>query len=176
MDRSLPGAGHRGRTAGPRADRLLRREGASGQRRAAKGEHTQAIGRSRGGRSTKIHALTDRGCRPIAFLLTGDQVAECKAGPVLLERRPPCKVLHADKGYNKDAIRHQANKALPNVPAKSSKRWKPCFSPVLYRGRNAIERMFCRLKDFRRVATRYDRLASNFMATICIAATVSYWL
>jgi transposase len=41
--------------------------------------------------------------------------------------------------------------------------------------RNAIERMFCRLKDFRRIATRYDRLAANFLAAVCIAATVSYW-
>jgi transposase len=54
--------------------------------------------------------------------------------------------------------------------------WKCCFSPVLYRARNAIERMFCRLKDFRRIATRYDRLATNFLAAICLAATVSYWL
>jgi transposase len=51
-----------------------------------------------------------------------------------------------------------------------------CFSPFLYRARNAIERMFCRLKDFRRVATRYDRNAANFLAAVCIAATVSYWL
>ena len=47
---------------------------------------------------------------------------------------------------------------------------------MLYRARNAIERMFCRLKDFRRIATRYDRLATNFLAAICLAATVSYWL
>ena len=49
-------------------------------------------------------------------------------------------------------------------------------SPVLFRGRNAIERMFCRLKDFRRVATRYDRIATNYLAAVCLAATVSYWL
>ena len=65
---------------------------------------------------------------------------------------------------------------MPNIPPKASRRWKNCFSPVLYRCRNAIERMFCRLKDFRRVATRYDRLAVNFLAAVCIAATVSYWL
>jgi transposase len=46
---------------------------------------------------------------------------------------------------------------------------------VLYRNRNAIERMFCRLKDFRRIATRYDRNATNFLAAVCRAATVSYW-
>jgi transposase len=47
---------------------------------------------------------------------------------------------------------------------------------VLYRGRNAIERMFCRLKDWRRIATRYDKLATNFMAAICLAAAVTWWL
>ena len=63
----------------------------------------------------------------------------------------------------------------PNIPPKANRVWKS-FSPVLYRARNAIERMFCRLKDFRRVATRYDRLAANFLAAVCLAATVSYWL
>ena len=66
--------------------------------------------------------------------------------------------------------------AMPNIPPKANRRWKNCFSPFLYRKRNAIERMFCRLKDFRRVATRYDRNAVNFLAAVCLAATVSYWL
>jgi transposase len=97
---------------------------------------------------------------------------------VLLERLPACRVLHADKGYDTDAIRRQVEAcgAAPNIPSKTTRRWKACFSPALYRGRNAIERMFCRLKDFRRIATRYDRLATNYLAAVCIAATVSYWL
>ena len=66
--------------------------------------------------------------------------------------------------------------AMPNIPPKANRKWKNCFSPFLYRNRNAIERMFCRLKDFRRVATRYGRNAANFLAAVCIAATVSYWL
>jgi transposase len=66
--------------------------------------------------------------------------------------------------------------AFANIPPKANRKWKNCFSPHLYRDRNAIERMFCRLKDFRRIATRYDRLATNFLAAVCIAATVSYWL
>jgi transposase len=122
--------------------------------------------------------LTDRLCRPFAFLLTGGQVADCTAGALLLERLPKCRLLHADKGYDSDAIRRQveATGAAPNIPPKANRRWKPCFSPVLYRDRNAIERMFCRLKDFRRIATRYDRLATNYMAALCIAATISYWV
>ncbi|ESW80768.1 hypothetical protein X772_24505 [Mesorhizobium sp. LSJC280B00] len=69
-----------------------------------------------------------------------------------------------------------ADGAFANIPPKANRKWKNCFSPFLYRDRNAIERMFCRIKDFRRIATRYDRLARNFLAAVCIAATVSYWL
>ena len=91
---------------------------------------------------------------------------------------PRSAILHGDKGYDSDAIRRQVERkgAMPNIPPKANRRWKNCFSPVLYRSRNAIERMFCRLKDFRRVATRYDRLATNFLAAVCIAAVVSYRL
>jgi transposase len=158
--------------------RQLGRQGSSLSIRRQRGELNQAIGRSRGGRTTKIHALTDELCRPIAFMLTGGQMADCTAGAQLLERLPPCRILHGDKGYDTDAIRRQieATGAMPNIPPKANRRWKNCFSPALYRGRNAIERMFCRLKDFRRIATRYDRLATNFLAAVCIAATVSYWL
>jgi transposase len=146
--------------------------------RRQRGERNQAIGRSRGGRTTKIHALTDADCRPIAFLLTGGQIADCTAAERLLEKMPASSILHGDKGYDSDAIRRQVEDkgALPNIPPKANRRWKNCFSPFLYKNRNAIERMFCRLKDYRRIATRYDRLASTFLAAVCIAATVSYWL
>ena len=82
----------------------------------------------------------------------------------------------ADKGYDSDAIHRQieVTGAAPNIPPKSNRRWKPCFSPVLYKERNAIERMFGRLKDFRRIATRYDRSAINYLTAVCTAATVSF--
>ena len=142
------------------------------------GEKNQAVGRSRGGRTTKIHALTDEFCRPVAFAITGGNVADSTAGAVLLERLPECDVVHADKGYDANALREkiQDRRAFANIPPKANRKWKPTFSPFLYRNRNAIERMFCRLKDFRRVATRYDRNATNFLATVCIAAAVCYWL
>ncbi|MBK9082660.1 MAG: IS5 family transposase [Rhizobiales bacterium] len=142
------------------------------------GRQNQAIGRSRGGRTTKIHALTDARRRPLAFMLTGGNVADCTAGAALLGRLPECEILHGDKGYDANAICLQVEErgAMPNIPPKANRKWKNCFSPFLYRNRNAIERMFCRLKDFRRVATRYDRSAVNFLAAVCIAATVSYWL
>jgi transposase len=120
----------------------------------------------------------DLDCRPVAFHLTGGQVADCVAAEALLDVMPPVDLLHGDKGYDSDALRRriEATGAAPNIPPKSNRCWKPCFSPALYRCRNAIERMFGRLKDFRRIATRYDKLVKNFIAALCIAATVSYWL
>ncbi len=91
---------------------------------------------------------------------------------------PDAPILNGDKGYDSDAIRRQVEErgAMPNIPPKSNRLWKNCFSPFLYRDRNAFERMFGRLKDFRRIATRYDRLAGNYLAAVCLAATVCYWL
>lgn len=122
--------------------------------------------------------MTDRFCRPIAFLLTGGQIADCTAADALLEWLPATILVHGDKGYDSDAVRRkiEAKGAAPNIPPKTNRRWKSCFSPYLYRDRNAIERMFGRIKDFRRIATRYDRLAQNFLAAVCLVATICYWL
>ena len=69
---------------------------------------------------------------------------------------PTTRILHADKGYDSNAIRRQVEDkgTMPNIPPKANRIWKNCFSPVLNRNRNAIERMFGRLKNFRRAATR----------------------
>jgi transposase len=117
-------------------------------------------------------------CRPLAFLLTGGQVADCVAADALLDCMPATSILHGDKGYDSNAVRRKIEDrgAAANIPPKINRRWKSCFSPVLYRDRNAIERMFGRIKDFRRIATRYDKLARNFLAAICLVATVCYWL
>ena len=122
--------------------------------------------------------MADCQCRPIAFLLSGGQVADCIAAETLLELMPQTDIVHGDKAYDTDAVRRkiESKGAAPNIPPKINRRWKPCYSPVLYRQRNAIERMFGRLKDFRRIATRYDRLAQNFLAAVCLVATVCYWL
>ncbi len=87
-------------------------------------------------------------------------------------------VLHGDKGYDSDKIRRQieAHGAAPNIPPKSNRRYKPGFSPTLYRNRNAVERSFCRLKAFQRFATRYDKLARNFLTAVQLTATVYHWL
>lgn len=111
-------------------------------------------------------------------MLTGGQVPDCIAADELLDQLVSADILHGDKGYDSDAVRRkiEGKGAAPNIPPKANRRWKSCFSPYLYRQRNAIERMFNRLKDFRRIATRYDRLARNFLAAVCLTATICYWL
>lgn len=111
-------------------------------------------------------------------MLTGGQVADCSAADTLLDQMPETTILQGDKGYDSDAVRRkiESRGAAPNIPPKANRRWKNCFSPILYRDRNAIERMFGRIKDFRRIATRYDRLARNFLAVLCLTATLCYWL
>jgi transposase len=105
-------------------------------------------------------------------------VADSIAADTLLDQMPTTSLLHADKGYDSDAVRRKVESrgVTPNIPAKINRRWRSCFSPYLYRDRNAVERMFGRIKDFRRIATRYDRLAQNLLAAVCLAATVTYWL
>ena len=68
----------------------------------------------------------------------------------------------AHKAYDPDRIRDliEGQGAVPNIPAKSNRKWKPCFSKMLYRERNQVKRFFSKLKHFRRIATRYDKLAS----------------
>ena len=129
------------------------------------------------GRRTADYVL-GRDCRPLAFLLTGGKVADCTAAGALLEQMLAIPILHGDKGYDSNAVRQkiEAMGAAPNIPPKANRRWKNCFSPVLYRDRNAIERMFGRIKDFRRIATRYDRLAAHFLSAVCLVATICYWL
>ncbi len=83
----------------------------------------------------------------------------------------------ADKACDADGIRDliEAQGAVPNIPAKSNRKWKPCFSKGLYRERNLVERFFNKLKRFRRVATRYDKLAENFLAMVQLAS-LRLWL
>jgi len=105
-------------------------------------------------------------------------VADIVAAPALLAAASPTRALIADKGYDGDAFRAEIVRrgAKPVIPNKSNRVAPHPFSKRAYRGRNVIERCFCRLKDFRRVATRYDKLARNFLASVHLAALVAYWL
>src|SRR2546421_7207972 len=178
LGRTVSRAGQRRRATGGGAARQHDHEGAPLRRWRKRGQRAQAIGISRGGRTTKVHALADEFGRPLGFALTGGQAADCRAAELLLHLIPDGALVLADRGYDTNGVRQaiQDRGATPNIPPKINRRWKPCFSPVLYRTRNAIERMFGRLKNFRRIATRYDKLATNFLAAAHIAAAFCYWL
>ena len=143
-----------------------------------RGARAQVLGRARGGPGTKLHQLSDGQEHPLAFHLTGSNIFDFTGAEALLPLVPQAGILHADKGHDSDRIRRriQAAGALPNIPPRRTRRWKNCFSPHLCKSRNAIERMFGRLKEFRRIATRYDRNARNVLAALCVAAAVSYRL
>jgi len=108
---------------------------------------------------------------PIRLGLTAGQAHDGQIADTLLDHLVPRTIVLADKAYDADRIREliQDQGATPNIPPKSNRRWKPCFSKRLYRERNLIERFFSKLKHFRRVATRYDKLAANFLAMIQLA-------
>ncbi|MET0374766.1 MAG: IS5 family transposase [Rhizorhabdus sp.] len=166
---------------GPPSEVLIDSTHVKAHRSAAGGKggpHAQAIGSSRGGRNTKVHAITDRYGRPLAFHLTPGQAADCRAAEHLLTGLPERCIVHADRAYDTNCVRDliENQGAVPNISPKCTRVWKSCFSKTLYKGRNAIERMFCRLKDCRRLATRYDRNANNFLGAIHLAATVRWWL
>lgn len=130
------------------------------------------MGRSRGGLTSKIHALVDAEGRPVAFRLTGGQVADCTQAEALIEGISEGDILLADKGYDTDAIRAKAaeRKAWANIPAKSNRKQRFAFSRWVYRQRNLVERFFNRIKHFRGIATRYDKDPANFLAAIKIVA------
>ena len=122
--------------------------------------------------------MSDPHCRPCAFHLTSGEAADIAAAPALLALAPPMSALIADKGYDGDHFRADIvdRGAQPVIPNKSNRVALHGFDKRAYKGRNAIERCFCRLKDFRRIATRYDKLARNFLAAVQLAALVAYWI
>ena len=110
----------------------------------------------------------------MAFLPTGGHGADRTADEALLENMPATSIPRGDKRSDRNAVRRNIGPmgAAPNIPPKINRVWKPCFPPALYRDRNAIERMFGRIKDVRGIATRYDRLAQNFLAAVYLVATI----
>jgi len=117
-------------------------------------------------------------CRPLALYLSPGQRADIK-GAVALSGALPCvKYLLADKAY--DALHYReflrGQKIEPVIPAKSNRKIHIPHDRERYKQRNVVERMFGRIKDWRRVATRYDKLARNFMAAICLASLLCFWI
>jgi transposase len=132
------------------------------------------LGRSRGGLTTKIHLLTDELGLPVDFLVTAGQVNDCTQAVALLGNRKVNWVL-ADKGYDSQAILDHIETmgAVAVVPSKSNRKLQRSHDKDLYRQRNRIERCFSRLKHFRRFATRYEKLKTNFTALVALACS---WL
>ena len=135
------------------------------------------MGRSRGGLTTKIHAVVDRNGLPVRLALTPGQDHDNALATDLLANLKPRSLVLADRAYDADAIRKLVNEqdAFANIPPKRNRKAPICFSPFLYKARNRIERFFNKMKHFRRIATRYDKLAANYLAALKLAS-VRLWL
>eukprot|EP01032_Pedospumella_encystans_P037554 gene37554-42536_t len=130
------------------------------------------MGRSRGGLTSKIHALVDAEGRPVNLRLTGGQIADCTEADALTDDLGEGDILLADKGYDSNAIRAKAaeRKAWANIPPKTNRKGSFTFSSWVYRQRNLVERFFNRIKHFRGIATRYDKRPDNYLAAVKLVA------
>ncbi len=143
-----------------------------------RGGWTQAAGISRGGRTTKIQCLADRSGRLVALALTPGNIADITMAQPLLEALAPAKRLIADKAYDADRLRQWlADRSIEAViPARATRASVYPINKAAYRRRNIIERMIGRMKSWKRIAKRYDRLAVNFMAAIALVALATQGL
>jgi transposase len=135
------------------------------------------MGRSRGGLTTKIHALVDAEGLPIALKLTEGQAHDGRSAEDMLEQMQAGQILLADRAYDSDAMRRALAErgAWANVKPMPGRKNVPAFSAFLYRYRNLVERFFNKLKHFRGVATRYDKRADNYLAGVKLAS-VRIWM
>ena len=127
--------------------------------------------------STKIHALTDALGNPLAFHLRPGQASDLAGADVLLKGLA-AKALLADQGYDADErvmqrLEHVGKQ--PVIPPKRNRREPREYDRELYKARHLVENFFARLKQYRAIATRYDKLAESFLGAIYLAATV-VWL
>jgi len=136
----------------------------------------QAIGRSRGGLTTKIHMIVDALGNPLAFNLTGGQAHDITQAETLTAQVDPESVL-ADKGYDADSyIASLEVRAIkPVIPPKANRKIKRDCDFALYRERNLVERFFQFIKQFRAIATRYEKTARNFLAGLNLVCALA-WL
>jgi transposase len=135
------------------------------------------MGRSRGGLTTKIHALVDGEGLPIVLKLTEGQAHDGRSAADMLETLTDGAILLADRAYDSNLLRETlaARGAWANVRAMPHRLTPPAFSPFLYRYRNLVERFFNKLKHFRAVATRYDKLPENYLASVKLAS-IRIWM
>ncbi|MCW8397290.1 IS5 family transposase [Legionella sp. PATHC038] len=142
------------------------------------GKKHQAIGKSVGGNTTKIHRAVDACRLPIEFQLTGGEVHDAKAASGLIETLPKADYTIADKGYDSEEIRDQIRQksSTPMIPRKTnSKTGNADIDWGLYKYRHLVENVFARLKHFRAVATRDDKLKRNDASMLAMACSY-IWL
>ena len=128
--------------------------------------------------NSKLHAVCDGRGRPLVMLLSEGQMRDYKGADLMICAFPKAKTLLGDKGYDADWFRQalKERRISPCIPPKANRKVQIDYDKTLYRQRHKIENMFGRLKDWRRIHTRYDRCAHTFMSAICIAAAVIFWL
>ena len=147
--------------------------------RANAGELGRFIGKTKGGWNTKLHAICDGEGRIIDIYLTGGNANDFKGAEVLLKNLPKrVKYFLGDKGYDGNWVRNflKSLGITPCIPGKKSRIKKIRYNKKLYKERNKIERAFCKIKDWRRLAMRYDRCPEMFMSTCAFAVMVKFWL
>lgn len=136
----------------------------------------EAVGKSKGGQSTKIHAACDALGNPVRFILTPGQDSEFGQSNALIEGFDAEYVL-GDKGYDSNDFVAEIEKsgAQPVVPPKKNRIKQREYDRDIYKERNLIERLFQKLKRFRRIATRFERRAKHFLSMLFIASSL-IWL
>ncbi|WP_323008237.1 IS5 family transposase [Paracoccus sp. (in: a-proteobacteria)] len=143
-----------------------------------KGGRGRLIGRTKGGMNTKLHAICDSQGRPLNLFVTAGQVSDYIGARALLSSLPNVDWLLGDRGYDADwfreALKDKGIRAC--IPGRKQRKKTVKYDKRRYKRRNRIEIMFGRLKDWRRVATRYDRSPKVFLSAIALAAVVIYWL
>ena len=128
--------------------------------------------------NTKLHAVGDAKGRPIGFYMSAGQISDHTSAAALLGSLPKADWLLADRGYDADRFREALkDKGIKVwIPGRKPRKKALKYDKRRYKPRNRIEIMFGRLKDWRRVATRYDRGPETFFSAIMLAATVLFWL
>jgi transposase len=136
------------------------------------------IGRTKGGLNSKLHVLADAKGRPIRMFLSAGQTSDYVGARALLSSIPRAGALLADRGYDAAWFRNALVELgiSPCIPSRVSRKIPIPHDAELYRQRHKIENMFARLKDWRRIATRYDRCPILFLSACALAAIVNYWL
>lgn len=143
-----------------------------------KGLFPRCLGRTKGGLNSKLQAVCDGNGKPITLLLSEGQMSDYKGAALLLDSLPKATELLADRGYDADWFRAALIRKgiTPCIPPKKNRKQSIEYDKTLYKQRHKIENMFAKLKDWRRIALRYDRCAHTFFSAICIAASYIFYL